>query len=304
MIYGEIRPVIKSKTSSKNDSDNYRPVLSSSVLLKVFEYCLLTFLKKYLRLNNRQFGYRSDTSCLSAISLVKETIHSYNSKGSSVYCATVDLSKAFDKVNKNILFKKLYESGLNPRIVEIIRAMYEETYVHTSFNKFSGESWKVMNGVRQGGVISSFLFSFYMNEILDLISDLPIGCSIHGYKSNIICFADDIILLAPTSQALQKILDIIYERLTALCLTINSKSKYIVFKSTNCYGRNEASPLVNINGVNLEQVSHCKYLGVYLSDNGNIGVDVDRAINSFLRQFHGMYNKFYFIDRKVLFFLV
>ena len=45
MIYGEIRPVIKSKTSSKNDSDNYRPVMSSSALLKIFEYILLPFLK-------------------------------------------------------------------------------------------------------------------------------------------------------------------------------------------------------------------------------------------------------------------
>ena len=264
---------------------------------------MLPFLKKYLRLNNRQFGYRSDTSCLSAISIVKEIINKYNSEGSVVYGAIVDLSKAFGKVNKNILFRKLYDCGLHPKIIEIIRSMYEETYVHTSFNKVKGDSWKVKNGVRQGAILSPLLFSFYMNEILDSLCELPIGCAIDGYKTNVFCFADDIILLAPTSQALQKLLDIVHEKLTALCLTINTKSKYIVFRSNKCNHRNVTAPPVNINGVDLEQVSTCKYLGVLLSDNGNIGMDIDRAISSFLKQFNGMYSKFHFADKKVLFFL-
>ena len=142
-----------------------------------------------------------------------------------------------------------------------------------------------------------------MNEILDLLCEVPIGCAIDGYKTKVFCFADDIILLAPTSQALQKLLDIVHEKLTALCLTINTKSKYIVFRSNKCNRTNVMAPLVNINGVDLEQVSTCKYLGVLLSDNGNIGMDIDRAISSFLKQFNGMYSKFHFADKKVLFFL-
>ena len=62
----------------------------------------------------------------------------------------VDLSKAFDRINKNILFKKLYETGLNPKFVEILRCMYDEAYVHTSFNK--------INPLRPRGHICPALF--------------------------------------------------------------------------------------------------------------------------------------------------
>ena len=304
MIYGEIRPVIKSKVSSKNDSDNYRPVMNSSVFLKVLEYCLLPSLKKNLPLNKRQFGFRSGTGCLPAIALVKEIINKYNIENSSVYCAMVDLSKAFDRINKNILFKKLYEAGLNPKFVEILRCMYDEAYVHTSFNKIKGKSWKVGNGVRQGGVLSPLLFSFYLNDILDLISELPLGCSIYGFKSNIVCFADDLILLAPTSQSLQKLLDVLCDRLLELCLTVNpTKSQFIIFRNSRCNNRLGSDPVVSLNGVNLTRVSNCKYLGVFLTANGDLGSEVDRVTDSFLKQFNGMYSKFYFTNKNIIFFL-
>ena len=158
LIYGEIRPVIKNKILGKTDSNNYRPVLNSSMFLKIVEYCLLPILTKNLKLSNLQFGFRKETGCLSAIAIVKETIYKYNSENSNVHCVMVDLSKAFDRINHNILFSKLRETELHPQIVELLRAMYDGAYVHTLFNGFQGVPWKIGNGARQGGILSSLIF--------------------------------------------------------------------------------------------------------------------------------------------------
>ena len=107
MLIGEIRPVIKNVTGNVHSSDNYRPVMSSSSLLKLFEYCLLFKLENYINLNKRQFGFRKFTSCQMPITILKETIHNYNNSNSNVHCTFLDLTKAFDKINHKTLIKKI-----------------------------------------------------------------------------------------------------------------------------------------------------------------------------------------------------
>ena len=101
--------------------------------------------------------------------------------------------------------------------------MYDNANVHTKFNGVRSDSWGVGNGVRQGGILSSLLFSFYINDILEMVTKMPVGCSLMGYKTNIICYADDIILLSPTACGLQIMLDKLCGALLQLCLTTNAQ---------------------------------------------------------------------------------
>ena len=305
MIHGEIRPVMKCKAFGKNDSSNYRPVLNSSMLLKMLEYCILPFMTKSLNLSNQQFGFRKHTGCLSAITIVKETIFKYNSEATDVHCVKVDLSKAFDRININILFSKLLTSGLDPSIVNLVRAMYDNTFVHTLFNGFKGVPWKVGNGVRQGGILSPLLFCYYIDEALQKITEMKIGCSILGNKTNIIAYADDVFLMAPSASGMQKMLDKLYSLLTDLCMKINTdkdKSNYILFRSK--YNRSrKIVPKLFLNGVQLEYLDKCKYLGVILSSDGSFVPDIDRVTSSFFKQFNGMYSKYHFVQRDILYYL-
>ena len=57
-------------------------------------------------------------------------------------------------------------------MVRMIRFMLQNTYVNVSFGKWQGKNWKVGNGVRQGGILSPYLFNLYINEVLEKIS----GC--------------------------------------------------------------------------------------------------------------------------------
>ena len=297
MLKGEIRPTVKNGAGSKTSSQNYRPVMTSSNCLKVFEYLLLPYLEKHLNVHSNQFAYRRSTSCLQAITLLKETITHYNSRASNVHCAMVDLSKAYDRVNISILCRKLRETTLPVKIINILQYMGFHTSVATTFGGHISDPWNAKNGVRQGGVCSGILFNFYLNEVLTTISHLPVGCSLNGVRMNILCYADDIVIIAPSAMALQHMLDRLAELIDNLSLKINvNKSCHIVFKE-KC---KKAVSNLTLNNEPLKTVTECKYLGVVLADDLSCTKDVERAKMSFFKQFNSLYCKFSCMDQKVL----
>ena len=103
MLYGQIRPIVKNNSMCKTNSDNYRPIMNSSVFLKLFEYILLPTLTSNLDLNGQQFGFQKGLNCNAVITLLKETVLSHNKRNSNVHCAFLDLTKTFDKINIDIL---------------------------------------------------------------------------------------------------------------------------------------------------------------------------------------------------------
>ena len=229
MLIGELRPTSKNSVSQQFVSDNYRPVLNSLILLKLFEYTLEPTLSKHLNLNNRQFGYRQGTACMIATAVVKEAILQYTTENTNVHAAILDMSKAFDRINHKKVFMKLIDTSLPPPIVKIINYMNCNSSVYVNV---SGNSWKVENGTRQGGCLSGLLFSFYVNDIIEEASNSAIGCFIDFNCVNIICYADDVILLCPSANGLQFLIEKLVLNLSLNSLKLNAnKSKYMIF---NC----------------------------------------------------------------------
>ena len=74
--------------------------------------------------------------------------------------------------------------------------MYSNTYVNVRLNDCQS---KVQRGVRQVSVLSPLLFSFYINEIIDKVSEVNYGCLLTYHKFNILCYADDIVRIAPSA---------------------------------------------------------------------------------------------------------
>ena len=127
------------------------------------------------------------------------------------------------------------------------------------------------------------------------------GCQIGFQKANILCYADDILILAPSASGLQAMLDEIGNVMNDLCLKINTqKSVYIVFK--NCK-KTEYQCNVSILGNILKQENQIKYLGIIITNDMALDKDIERTLNSFLRQFNSMFYKFSFTRRDILFFL-
>ena len=175
----------------------------------------------------------------------------------------IDHSQAHDRININVLCNKLKRTELPEQIFNIIEYMCRNTFVNTVCGKQPSEFLPVGICSRKGGITSGFLFNFYINEMLDTIRNLPVGCNLRCSKINILCYADDIVLLTPTAQALQVMLDCLSHTIRSLSLKINvQKSYHIVFRHKN---RKIVSDMKIDNQI-LKSVTECKYLGVVLSD--------------------------------------
>jgi len=64
--------------------------------------------------------------------------------------------------------------------------------------------------VHQGGILSPYLFRFYVRDIIQAITQMNVGCSVGGCMINLRCFADDMVLLAPCWDGLQLLIDTLY----------------------------------------------------------------------------------------------
>ena len=81
-------------------------------------------------------------------------------------------------------------------LINIIEYFYNSSYVRVKFNSVAGNFffWKLGDGARQGGVLSAYLFNFYIDEAIRCVADMEYGCILGSYPANVFCYADDIVL--------------------------------------------------------------------------------------------------------------
>ena len=108
MVNGVLSPLIKDRFGDHESSNNYRPIISSSIFLKIFEYAIKMKIEHLLTTDERQFGFKRESSTQLAGLTLKEVAHKYLQQGSSVFAGFLDISKAFDKVSHKILFETLH----------------------------------------------------------------------------------------------------------------------------------------------------------------------------------------------------
>ena len=303
-VQGEIRPVIKNAHADKNNPSSYRPIMNSSNLYKTLEYCLLPTFKKLLKVNGRQFSYQKNVGCLTAASLLKETVLNYNNNNSNVHCAQFDFSRAFDKLNLYILLIKMNEENVPGILILFMYAIFSNTYVYILLCNVKGSVWKIKNGTRQGGILSALFFIFYIDRAICNISNLEVGCQIDYYRLNIIAYADDILLMAASATGLKFLINKFILLINDLCIPINyDKCNYMVFKASKNSKEIYPSLAVNNNHNTIKFSNCCKYLGVIFMDNMSLEKDSERCYQSFLNQFNSLYYKFNFLNNETLIFL-
>ena len=83
------------------------------------------------------------------------------------------------------------------------------------------------NGTRQGGMLSRTLFTRYIRDLLAQLADLHDGCNIGGLFVNVLAYADDIVLIAPSWKALQQLLTVLEQHIANIDMICNAKSLYL-----------------------------------------------------------------------------
>src|SRR5688572_18986587 len=88
-----IIPMGKGPTLDSCNSDNYRGIMLSSNLLKLFEMCMLEHYGSYLCTSDLQFGFKNGLGCSHAILVVRAVVDYFTSHGSTVNLCALDMSK-------------------------------------------------------------------------------------------------------------------------------------------------------------------------------------------------------------------
>ena len=120
----------------------------------------------------------------------------------------------------------------------------------------------------------------YINDLVVILQKMGIGCHVIQYFIACLLLADDMSLLAPTRDALQRLLDACASYRLKFCLKFNiAKTKVMVFGKLSRSAPSLAR--ISINGELIEYVEKCKYLGFYLVSHDCFKVSVQEDLRGF-----------------------
>ena len=222
MKRGTIITLFKGGNKRKDDPDNYRAITLSSVLLKLLERIILTRIQLFDTLtppiHALQGGFQKNFGCLMTSFLLRESIFYAKENGSKLYVCFLDVKKAFDCVWHDGLFYKLYNSGINKTFCRLIVNMYTDMFSCVRSRGYKSFWFPVLQGTRQGGVISTFLYLIYINDLIYEIELSALGFCIYGISCGSPTVADDMLVGAYSVWCLIQLL--------SLCLRYGSKWRF------------------------------------------------------------------------------
>ena len=285
---GVIRPIYKNK-GAKNDPNNYRGISLLSCFGKLFTSVLnkrvAIFLENFDILGVEQTGFRKGFSTTDNLFTIYGIIDILLFKRERLYCAFLDYEKAFDKIDRALLWQKLINDNMNSKLLDVIKNMYSIAKSCISVDGEISDFFKVDVGVRQGENLSPVLFSLFLNDMNNFIGKKMKGLDSFVTSINelnmdavttnvflrlfVLLYADDTVLFAESANDLQNGLSETkkYCEIWKVKLNVN-KCKVMIFSR----GLVRKYPTCYIGNDKLEVVKHFQYLGLRLNYNNKMNV--------------------------------
>ena len=279
-LKGTISPVVKNSSGDLHATDNYRGVTLSSVFSQMFENALRIKFRSFLVSDDLQFGFKPKHSPNHAVFTLKSCVNHFTQRGSNVFVAFLDFSKAFDTISHSGLFIKLINRNVPLCFLMIVMFWYLNMEYDVKWAKSRSGSFRVRCGTKQGGVLSPDFFAIYIDDLIAILKRMGMGCHIIQFFIACILFADDMSLIAPTRDALQQLLNACASYCIKFCLRFNvNKSKVMVFGKLSRSVSTLAK--VTVDDKIVDYVESCKYLGFYLVSHDHFKCSISEDLRGF-----------------------
>ena len=284
------------KKGDPTDIDNYRGISLLSLPGKVFAIVLKHRLKRWAEglLLEGQCGFRKGRSCNDAIFSLNGLCELTSKTGNELHACFIDLSKAYDSVDRPLAWELFDSLGFPPKMLQLIKDLHDNTTCAMQADKERQGSWfQVSTGFKQGDVNAPLFFNIFLDSICRYIESIVgelgfnLACNINGHltgrrKPNgsipcwILLYADDMVIFEKNREQMQAILAIVYQALQDWGMQMSiPKTKYICYnKAQHC------TEPVQVAEHEIEQVSKFKYLGSMQTSDLSVNAEVSNRLAS------------------------
>nr|VZI41450.1 unnamed protein product [Spirometra erinaceieuropaei] len=284
--------------------DNHRGISLLNIAGKIFARILLNRLNNHLEqglLPQSQCGFRRHHGTTDMIFAARQLQEKCQEMRTHLYSTFVDLTKAFDTVNREGLWKIMQKFGCPEQFTQMVRQLHDGMMARVTDNGAVSEAFAVTNGVKQGCVLAPTLFSLMFSAMLmDAYRDERPGIRIAyrtdghllnqrrmHFKSRVstttvheLLFADDCALNTTSEEEMQRSMDLFSAACEDFGLVINTQKTVVMHQPPpNSATVPNAPPQISVNGTQLQVVENFPYLGSTLSRNTKIDDEVANRIS-------------------------
>nr|KAG5688438.1 hypothetical protein BaRGS_001855 [Batillaria attramentaria] len=225
-------------------------------------------------LRDQQAGFRRNRSCADQIASLRIIVEQSLEWNSPLYINFIDYEKAFDSVDREALWKLLRHYGVPGKIISLIQCTYKDMSCRIAHAGQLSESFEVKTGVRQGCLLSPFLFLLVIDWIMKTTTT--------GRKNGIqwtlwtqlddLDFADDLALLSHSHSQMQDKTTCLEATSAGTGLKINRRKTELMKINTT------ANTPVTVGGESIREVESFVYLGSVVDGQGGTDRDVTARI--------------------------
>ena len=224
------------------------------MITKILNTRLTRLVEEKELLNQSQIGFRPNQGTRQGVFTIGTLIEKAKAKKIPMVLTFVDLSAAYDSVNRQALFKAMNALGLGGKVQQVIGSLYQNDRIIFEVNNSTTKPLFLTQGVRQGCNLSPILFNILLKQVADQLQESLTGVELDGEVISILLYADDICLISSSAKMAKEAYGLLVKACDQVGMKVNQSKSQIVKKGDK--------GMAMLKDIPLEQVIVYKYLGV------------------------------------------
>ncbi|RYE04502.1 MAG: reverse transcriptase family protein [Rickettsiaceae bacterium] len=276
------------------DAANYRPIAVGEPLYRLYTIILnrrlVGWSEEHQLRSPTQAGFRPRQSPIHHLFALRHFIDTACISRRPLYACFVDLQKAYDTVQHDLLWARLKFIGVGPRMLAAIKSLYSSGTLAMKVTGTAGQPRVQQMGVRQGCPLSPTLFGLFFDGLHDRLHACAPTAGVQlrsGRWVSSLVYADDVVLLSWSASGLQLLLDGMHGFCLGIGMVISpSKTEVVVFNGPGsaCSWR--------VGSQVLPQSSSFKYLGLVFHESGSLSNALKRLAQNAVGALFQLRSKF------------